>query len=135
MIHSNIIRYFKWFKEDNGKIYIVTEFMDNNSLASFIEAYKSLKKPIDKNTLWNIFMQCMAGLDYLHKYNIIHGKICLNNILINESKVIKLDDIKFSFIKSFNEEFEEYMTPEYKKGQLNYTADIYAMGKVFKKLM
>lgn len=130
--HPNIIKYFKWFVEDNNKTYMVTEYMNNSGLDSFINAYKSLKKPIETNTLWNIFMQCMSGLEYLHKYNIIHGKISLNNILMNESKVVKLDDIKFSFMTSKD---DEYKSPEYKNGQLNPTADIYAMGKVFKKLI
>ena len=130
--HPNIIKYYKWFNEGSDKTYMVTEYMDNGDLYDFIKTYYTLKRPIDKNTLWNIFMQCMAGLDYLHKYNIVHGNINLNNILMNESKVIKLDDIKFSFIKPKD---NEYMSPEYKNNIVNYTADIYAMGKVFKKLI
>lgn len=130
--HPNIIKYYKWFNEGSDKTYMVTEYMDNGDLDNFIQAYKSLKKPIDTNTLWNIFMQCMAALEYLHRYNIIHGKISLKNVLMNEGKVIKLDDIKFSFIKPKD---NEYMSPEYKNNIVNYTADIYAMGKVFKKLI
>ena len=134
--HPNIIKYFKWFTEGNNKTYYVTEYMDNGGLNTFISAYSSMEKPIETNTLWNIFMQCMAALDYLHKYNIVHGKICPSNILMNENKVIKLDDIKFSFINSKSKEFEAYKCPEYKDGSyLDYTVDIYAMGMVFKKLM
>ena len=116
--HPNIIKYYKWFNEGSDKTYMVTEYMDNGDLDNFIQAYKSLKKPIDTNTLWNIFMQCMAALDYLHRYNIIHGKISLKNVLMNEGKVIKLDDIKFSFIKPKD---NEYMSPEYKNNIVNYT--------------
>lgn len=93
--HSNIIKYFKWFKEDKN-IYYVKEYVDNGSLLNLKKAYYSIEKPIEVNTLWNIFMQCMAGLDYLHNNNIIHKNIKLNNILMNENKVIKIDDIQFS---------------------------------------
>ena len=133
--HPNIIKYFKYFREGTNKTYMVTEYMNNSGLDSFINAYISMDKPIETNTLWNIFMQCMAGLDYLHNYNIVHGKICPSNILMNENKVIKLDDIKFSFINSTSRGFEAYKSPEYQKGQLDRSADIYAMGKVFKKLI
>jgi serine/threonine protein kinase len=59
--HPNITRYFKLFV-DNGNVYIVKEYVDNGGLDKLIDAYKSIEKPIDANTLWNIFMQCMAGL-------------------------------------------------------------------------
>ena len=93
--HPNIIKYFKMFNED-GKIYFVKEYVDNGSLKNIKEAYNSIDKPIEVNTLWNIFMQCLAGLDYLHNNNIIHKNISLNNILMNENKVIKIDDIQFN---------------------------------------
>jgi len=93
--HPNIIKYFKCFNE-NGKIYFVKEYVDNGSLENIQKAYDSINKPIEENTLWNIFMQCMAGLEYLHNCNIIHKKISLGNILMNENKVIKIDDIQFN---------------------------------------
>ena len=93
--HSNIIKYFKWFNED-GKVYFVKEYVDNGSLKNLKEAYRSINKPIEENTLWNIFMQCMAGLDYLHSNNIVHKNLKSNNILMNENKVIKIDDIQFN---------------------------------------
>ena len=114
--HPNIIKYFKCFNE-NGKIYFVKEYVDNGSLENIQKAYDSINKPIEENTLWNIFMQCMAGLEYLHNCNIIHKKISLGNILMNENKVIKIDDIQF------NQE------------QRDKSDDIHEMGIVFHKLI
>ena len=114
--HANITKSFKWFN-DNGNVYIVKEYVDNGGLATLVEAYKSIEKPIETNTLWNIFMQCMAGLDYLHRNNIIHKKLTLNNILMNENKVIKLDDIQIN------------------QDQSSKANDIHAMGEVFKELI
>ena len=114
--HPNIIKTFKWFN-DNGNVYIVKEYVDNGGLASLVEAYNSIEKPIETNTLWNIFMQCMAGLDYLHRNNVIHKKLTLNNILMNENKVIKLDDIQIN------------------QDQSSKADDIHAMGEIFKELI
>jgi len=93
--HPNIIKYFKSFV-DNGSIYIVKEYVDNGGLNNLKEAYSSITKPIEINTLWNIFMQCIAGLQYLHDNNILHGNLTIQNILMNENKVIKLDDIQIN---------------------------------------
>ena len=114
--HPNIIKYFKCFNE-NGNIYIVKEYVDNGGLINLKKAYTAIEKPIETNTLWNIFMQCMAGLEYLHKNNIVHKKLNLYNILMNENKVIKIDDIQF--------------TQEQKTMQ----DDIRDMGNVFKDLI
>ena len=56
-------------------------------------------------------------LEYLHKNNIVHKKLNLYNILMNENKVIKIDDIQF--------------TQEQKTMQ----DDIRDMGNVFKDLI
>ena len=112
--HSNIIKYFKWFN-DNGNVYVVKEYVDNGGLSNLVEAYSSIQKPIEENTLWNIFMQCMAGLDYLHINGIIHNKLTLNNILMNENKVIKLDDIQIQI----------------NQDQSSKINDIRDMGKIF----
>ena len=114
--HPNIIKYFKWFA-DNGSIYVVKEYVDNGGLNNLEEAYSSINKPIEINTLWNIFMQCMAGLEYLHKNNILHNNLTIQNILMNENKVIKLDDIQIN------------------QSERTKADDIKEMGEIFNTLM
>ena len=114
--HPNIIKYFKWFSE-NGNIYIVKEYVDNGGLNNLEEAYTSIDKPIETNTLWNIFMQCMAGLEYLHNNNIVHKNLNIRNVLMNENKVIKLDDIQID------------------QSQKSKADDIRDMGKIFNTLI
>ena len=120
--HQNLIKYYKWFRGKKG-IYIIEEFVDNGGLNNVHEAYSTMFIKIEENTLWNIFMQCMSGLEYIHSKNIIHKKISLNNILMTENKVIKLDDIQFSSIQ------------DKKESQKDKSTDIKEMGKVFKELM
>ena len=86
MDFPNITKYFKYFYQDSC-LYIVYEFLNNGDLGGFLDAYKSLNKPIDSNTLWNIFMQCISALYYIHSNNIIHKNISLSNIFMSENKI------------------------------------------------
>ena len=97
MDFPNITKYFKYFYQDNC-LYIVYEFLNNGDLGGFLDAYKSLDKPIDSNTLWNIFMQCISALYYIHSNNIIHKNISLSNVFMSENKIVKLGDFRFSFL-------------------------------------
>ena len=96
MSFPNVTKYFKYFIQDSC-LYVIYEYVNNGDLSGFIEAYKSLKKPVDSNTLWNIFMQCISALRYIHNQNIIHKNISLTNIFMTESTIVKLGDFKFSF--------------------------------------
>ena len=120
--HHNIVKYYKSFIKDNS-LYFIEQYIDNGGLDNLVNAYESLNKPIETKLLWNIFMQCISGLKYLHDKDIIHKNICIENILMNENTEIKLDDIQFSFI--LDEEKKDKGKPE----------DIYDMSQVFKQLM
>ena len=135
MNFPNITKYFKYFFQDSY-LYVVFEFVNNNDLGGFLEAYKSLEKPIDTNTLWNIFMQCISALNYIHSNNIIHKNISLSNIFMSESKIVKLGDFRFSFLAN-NQHFikKDFISPEMEKN-LHYDTktDVYALGAVFHQL-
>ena len=120
--HHNIVKYYKSFIKDNS-LYFIEQYIDNGGLDNLVVAYESLNKPIETKLLWNIFMQCISGLKYLHDKDIIHKNICIENILMNENTEIKLDDIQFSFI--LDEEKKDKGKPE----------DIYDMSQVFTQLM
>ena len=118
MNFPNITKYFKYFYQDNC-LYIVYEFLDNGDLGGFLDAYKSLDKPIDSKTLWNIFMQCISALYYIHSNNIIHKNISLSNVFMSENKIVKLGDFRLSFLAN---------------SSCNIKTDIYSMGVLFHQL-
>ena len=129
----NVTKYFKYFIQDSC-LYVIYEYVNNGDLFGFIDAYKSLKKPVDSNTLWNIFMQCISALRYIHNQNVIHKNISLTNILMSESKIVKLGDFKFSFLDKIPPK-EEYQSPEMKSNlHFDKKTDIYALGVVFHQL-
>ena len=135
--NPNTTKYFKCFYQDNS-LYIISEFMNNGDLGGFLDAYKSLEKPIDVNTIWNIFMQCISSIKYIHSQNIVHRNITLTNILMSENKIIKLGDFRLQFLANnpdiINKE-SPYFSPEM-KNNIHYDrkTDIYAMGVVFHQL-
>ena len=133
MSFPNVTKYFKYFIQDSS-LYVIYEYVNNGDLFGFMDAYKSLSKPVDSNTLWNIFMQCISALRYVHNQNIIHKNISLTNIFMTESTIIKLGDFKFSFLDKILPK-EEYQSPEMKSNlKYDQKTDIYALGVVFHQL-
>ncbi len=129
----NITKYFKYFIQDSC-LYIIYEYVNNADLLGFLDAYKSIEKPIEEDTLLNIFMQCISALKHCHSQNIIHKNISLTNIFMSENKIIKLGDFKFSFLDNRAPK-EEYQSPEMKNNlHYNKKTDIYALGSVFHQL-
>lgn len=133
----NITKYYKYFYQDKC-LYIIYEFMNNIDLNGFFRAYDSSKQPIEINTLWNIFMQCISGLKYIHDNNIIHKNINLFNIFMTEDKIIKLGDFRFEFLANnynvIKNDPQEYKDQLARNKIYNSKTDIYAMGVVFQKL-
>ena len=136
MNHPNIIKYYKYFKEKN-KIYIIMEYFDNGDLKNYIEVLIELKKKnmIKKDEIWYIFYQCMSGLTYLHKTNVIHRDIKPDNIFMNKNKIIKIGDFGISTqIKKMKFSVKGtpgYMAPELELENYDEKVDIYSMGCVF----
>ena len=136
MNHPNIIKYYKYFKEKN-KIYIIMEYFDNGDLKDYIEVLSELKKKnmIKKDEIWYIFYQCMSGLTYLHKTNVIHRDIKPDNIFMNKNKIIKIGDFGISTqikkLKFSVKGTPGYMAPELELENYDEKVDIYSMGCVF----
>ena len=138
MKHNNVIKYFKFFVENNNLL-IISEFVNNKNLDTYLTLYENQQKPIDENILWNIFMQCISSLKYIHSIKIIHGNINLKNILMTENKTIKLNNFRMPSLISKNENLTNiktpYLSPEIKNNNIDDPkSDIYSMGIVFYKL-
>jgi serine/threonine protein kinase len=135
MNFPNITKYFKYFFQDSY-LYVVFEFVNNSDLGGFLDAYKSLGRPIDQNTLWNIFMQCISALNYIHNNNIIHMNISLTNIFMTESKIVKLGDFRFSFLVNDPKLIKkDFLSPEMVNNlHYNKKTDVYALGSLFHQL-
>lgn len=121
--HSLVIKYYKSFYQ-NGCFFFISEYMDNGDLNGVVQAYQNLKKPIEEDKLWNIFIQCMTGLVYIHSKGITHNDIKLENIFINNDGDVKIGDLGLA----------EKIMPHLGNDD-GKTEDIRAMGEVFMKLL
>ena len=109
--HSHVIKYYKCFTEGQF-LYIIIEFAENGDMDCFIEAHKKFKKHIQEEELWNIFLQCMGALAYVHSMGVIHRDIKPANLLMDNNMTIKLGDFGVSAVKN-KEEGNQYLNANY----------------------
>ncbi len=108
---TNIIKYYKHFVEGDY-LYIIIEFIENGDMEGFIEAHQKIGQHIPEEELWNIFLQCMKGLAYVHKMGVIHRDIKPANLLMDNNMTIKLGDFGVSAVK-INDESTQYTNANY----------------------
>ena len=139
IIHSlnspHIIKYYTSFQEQN-RLYIIMEFMNNGDIKGYINAHQNMNKPIPENELWELFYQCIAGLFYIHKKNLIHRDIKPANLFMTDDKAIKIGDFGIS---GSSKKFDtlmigtpNFMSPEmFDKTGYSNKIDVYALGISF----
>ena len=117
--------------ETDTHFFIVMEYICGD-LLSFIRKRNKLNEQISKV----IFKQLIEGLKYIHKKNIIHRDIKLDNILIDTTNTVKICDFGVSRKIERGEKVYErcgtpaYIAPEiYKKiGYTGFQSDVWSAG-------
>ncbi|XP_041365130.1 serine/threonine-protein kinase Nek10-like [Gigantopelta aegis] len=92
MKHPNIVRYHKTFVE-NDRLYIVMELIEGAPLFDHFNSLKEKKSNFDENRIWNIFLQMVLALRYLHKEKgIVHRDLSPNNVMLGENDKVTITD-------------------------------------------
>lgn len=121
------------FKDDG--IHFIFERADMD-LEKWIETdYYDIKK------VYSLMLQISLGLEFIHRYGIIHRDLKLKNILIRGNQV-KITDFGMStfFTKRENDNYDivtlEYRAPEIMlREEFNYTIDVWSLACVFLDLV
>ena len=140
--HPNIINVTDIDYTEDGRAYIVMEFLDGRELRHDLSASGAL--PLDR--LVRIFTQVCRALDAAHSKGIVHRDLKPENIFLvdlqDQPDTVKLLDFGISKIKSATASHltqtgmvigtPHYMAPEQAKGDrdIDHRADIFALGAI-----
>lgn len=110
------------------------EYAGHSSLHSYLKSKPGRKLREDECKF--IFKQVVEGICYLHSKNIIHRDIKLENLLLDESRTLKIIDFGFSMCIKNDQRINNfcgtptYMAPEIvsKKEYYGPPIDVWALG-------
>lgn len=120
--------------EDNGHLYIQTEFCEEGSLDVFL-AQVGLKARLDDFRIWKILLELSLGLKHIHDSGFIHLDLKPANILITFEGVLKIADFGMATRWPAEEGIDgegdrEYIGPEILMGRYDKPADIFSLGLI-----
>ena len=128
--HEHICKYEHSF-EDKKNVYILMEYCENGTLASYIKT----RKYLEEYEIRYYMFQVLSVLKYLRREKIIHRDLTLGNIFLKDLKTVKIGDFGFAYKESENDEkagvicgTPGYFTPESNNSKYSYKTDIFDFG-------
>lgn len=110
---------------DSRKLVILMDYAQGGSLAD------RMVKPTSWWTALKLLKQIVAGMDFAHKNNIVHGNLKPVNILFDREEVVKIAD--FGLMSHLDKKGgNPYQPPERRRSR---AGDIYAAGVIFYQLL
>lgn len=98
--HINIVQFVS-FAQEGEYYYSIYEYADGCNLLEYIKTNRDLSEMDIKC----IFLQLVDAVSFLHKNDILHCDLKLENIIINSNKEIKIIDFDLSIICDNDEGF------------------------------
>lgn len=138
--HSNVVSIYSMGRID-GVFIIEMEYFNGHKLSDEL-CETGFKSPRTFNEIYELFLQILNGVEYIHSKNICHGDIKPQNIL-TDGKLVKITDFGTSkliedlFIKTIDGGGTwAYMAPEVAGSNRRYlNSDIYGLGVLLYKFL
>ncbi len=131
------------FSVTDGQPFIVYEYVEGETLASFLKRSESISDEL----IINIISQLAAALDHAHKRGVVHRDVKPSNIVIvSEDRSVRLLDFGIATVLNSTEQrltatthmigTPAYMSPEQCSGKpLDGRSDLYALGCILYELL
>ena len=138
--HPNIVQIFDFDQSEDGLYYMVLEYIDGQSLESFLKSQAPLTLP---QTL-ALFRQIASATQYAHDHGLIHRDIKPANILLDKQGQVYLADFGIAQIVGMSRLTQTdttagtpiYMAPEQADSHLvTAEADVYSLGMLLYKML
>jgi len=137
--HRNIITVYE-LGEDEGRLFIVMEFLEGEELKQMIERRASLS--LEEKLA--IMAQICEGLHQAHQKGIIHRDMKPSNIFVLKDGQTKILDFGIARVVTSDSSLTgtgrvlgtlRYMAPEQVRGHVDHRSDIFSVGAVFYELL
>lgn len=150
MNHQNIVHIFDLVKSDDGKFYIVMEYIDGLDLSKLLQECRKNNQPMPQHLALHIVAEVCKALDYAHSctdtesnepLDLVHQDISPSNIMMSKNGAVKLIDFGIAGAqkKYMAEENNitlqgkiQYMSPEHVSPEqdLDRRSDLFSLGLV-----
>ena len=130
-------------EEHDGELFIVMEFIDGQELQQIVGA--TGRSPLPTDTILNYASQIASGLHAAHAKGIVHRDIKSSNIMVTESRQVKIMDFGLAKVAGTDVRLTKehttigtaaYMAPEQARGKdIDHRTDIWAFGVVLYEML
>jgi len=137
--HPNIVQVFD-VGEDNGRPFIVMEYVQGSTLADELKQ----RGPLDPTNVVDLALQICGGLEQAHAAGLVHRDIKPQNLLLRPDGTVKIADFGIARAVETTRLTEiggvlgtaAYLAPEQALGEeVTAAADIYSLGCVLYELL
>lgn len=137
--HPNIVEMYD-VGEDDGKYFIVMEYVEGRTLKNLVKRRGALTLP----EIIDIMLQLTSGIAHAHDSYIIHRDIKPQNILILDDGTVKITDFGIAMAMNSNELTQtnsvmgsvHYLPPEQANGSgSTIKSDVYSLGILMYELL
>jgi len=139
--HANIAQVYE-IGEENGRLYIVMEYVPGGSLRDVLDEAKGKSLPLEKVLTW--VQQTAEGLAEAHSHGIIHRDIKPDNLMLTEKGQVKITDFGLARLETATRLTASgttlgtvnYMSPEVVTGkEVDHRSDLFSLGATFFELL
>jgi len=138
--HPAIINIYD-FIESDGQYFIITEFIEGETLADLI----SNNELNSIELILNLFRQILNGISYAHNNGIVHRDLKPSNIMVQSDNTVKILDFGIAKLSDSSKSLTKtgtkmgslyYMSPEQVLGkEIDSRTDIYSLGIVLFEML